>query len=345
MSLSPQLFTVIALFSPVYLFVFIRRLQLRRTLRMQELQEGREAVSFTPEHSSTSSRLLQRFTLPERAYLNAQRNLLLWMYGYIAYASLVILASSMIPGNVDRYGLQQSLPERVWYSYLSAYGSANVFLWLISFLAAIVAIFAFTASGPAFLRTRPVPLGILFWGRVGGVYVALLAGIATGALSSLLILLVVHGPVWKHLFDAARIVAPNTQHLPASVHVNGLPGTIYLTSPQSHHLMLSLQSSALRLGLALIAGCSLVFSFVVAAFALPSRFFGTAALRTIFVLVAILIAQIATILSPHLAHVTRSWFLSPQLGHPPPYSSLILPIALSLLLLVLAQQAAKRHEP
>src|ERR1700679_2105076 len=141
MSLSPQLFTVIALFSPVYLFVFIRRLQLRRTLRMQELQEGREAVSFTPEHSSTSSRLLQRFTLPERAYLNAQRNLLLWMYGYIAYASLVILASSMIPGNVDRYGLQQSLPERVWYSYLSAYGSANVFLWLISFLAAIVAIF------------------------------------------------------------------------------------------------------------------------------------------------------------------------------------------------------------
>lgn len=344
MSLSPHLFTAIALFSPMYLFIFIRRVQLRRAIRMQELQGDKETRPFTPGRTTSSSRLLHRFTLPERAYLSAQRNLLLWVYGVMAYASFVVLASSLLPGNVDRYGLQQSLPERVWYSYLTAYGSASTYLGIFSFIAAIVAIFGFVTSGPAFLRTRPVSLRFLFWGRVGGIYVALLFGIATGALGSFLTLLVIHGPVWKHLFDAARDVAPNSQHLPAAVHLNGLPGTMYMTVEESHHLMLSLQTSALRLGLALITGSAVMFSFIVAAFALPPRLFGTAALRSFILIIAVIGVQVAAILSPRLARVTRTLFLSTQLGHPPPYLGFVFAITLSFMFLVLAQQAAKRRE-
>jgi hypothetical protein len=344
MSLSPQLFTLIALFGPVYLFICIRRLQRRRAIRMQELQGDKAPRPFMPGRNTSSSRLLQRFTLPERAYLTAQRNLLLWVYGVMAYASFVVLASSLLPGNVNRYGLQQSLPERVWYSYLTAYGSASTYLGIVSFIAAIMAILGFITSGPAFLRTRPVSLHFLFWSRVGGVYVALLFGIATGALCSFLTLLVVHGAVWKHLFDSARSVAPNTQHLPAAVRLDGLPGTMFMTVQQSHHLMLLLQTSAPRLGLALVTESAVVFSSIVAAFALPPRFFGTAALRTVILFVAVIGIQLATILSPPLARVSSTLFLSTQLGHPSPYLDLIFPITLSFLLLVLAQQAAKRRE-
>jgi hypothetical protein len=194
------------------------------------------------------------------------------------------------------------------------------------------------------LRTRPVPLRVLFWGQVGAQYVALLAGVATGAFASFLLLLLVYGPVWKHLFDAARIVAPNTMHLHAAVRLRGLPGTMYMTPEQSHHLILALQSSVPRLVLALIAQCSLVFSFVVAAFALPRRFFGNALVRTGLVFAAIPIAQVALTLSPHAARVTRSLFLSSQLGHPPRYAVFAFPIALSLLLLFLALLATLRHE-
>jgi hypothetical protein len=344
MSVSPVLFTPVALFGPLYVFLLIRRMQLRRTRRRQESEGEIETPPFAPAQPAACSRLLQRFTLPEQAYLNSQRKLLLWLYGIMAYTSLVSLAETLLPGAINRYGLQQSLPERVWYSYLSGFWSAGIFLCLFSLIAALLAIISFVGSSSVVLRTRPVPLRVLFWGLVGGMYLALLAGIATGALASGLLLLLVYGPVWKHLFDAAPIVVPNAMHLHAAVRVRGLPGAMYMTPEQSRHLILSLQSSAPRLALSLIAQCSLVFSLAVAAFALPRRLLGNIAVRMMLVTPVIVLAQIAPDLSPHLAHVTRSLFLSSHLGHPPPYAAFAFPIALSFLLLFLARQATLRYE-
>ncbi len=341
MSLSPQVFILIALFGPLYLLIYGRSVQMRRALRRQEQEGEAETPPFAAGKTLTYSRLLQRFTLPEQAFLSEQSKLLLWLYGIMTYASLVTLAAGLLPDSVNRYGLQQSLPERVWYSYLSSYGSAGLYLSFFVVIAAFTAIFSLVTSSSVVSRTRPVPLRILFWGRVGGMYAALLAGVATGVFASLGLLLFVYGPVWKHLFDAARIVAPNVQHLHAAVRLRGLPGVIYMTPEQSRHLILSLQSSAPRIALALVAQCSLAFSFVVAAIALPPRFFGTAALRTFILFVAVIGIQLATILSPRL---TRGFFFSTQLGHPPPYAAFVAPVALSVLLLVVAQQAATRRE-
>ncbi len=344
MSISPQIFTLVALFGPIYLLIYIRSMQMRRAQRRQEQEMEIETPPFAPGPPTVYSPLLRRFSLPAQAYLSEQRKLLIWTYGIMAYASLVTLATGLLPESVNRYGLQQSLPERVWYSYLSGYSTAGIYLFLFSLLAALLAIFSLVTSASLALRIRPVPLRVLFWGRVGGMYVALLAGVETGALISLLLLLLVYGPVWKHLLDAAYIVVPNTQHLHAAVRVRGLPGVMYMTPEQSRHLMFSLRSSAPRLALALLAQCSLMFSFVVAAIALPQRWFGKMAVRIMLVVVALPIAQIALPLWPHTAQKARSLFLSPQLGHPPPYLALAFPAALSLLLLFVALHAVRRHE-
>jgi hypothetical protein len=123
-----QTWMIVALFAPAYLLIFFHRLRGRR---IQALLANLIAPPFAPQPLSHSGRLLEPFTKPERAYLSRQRNLLLWVYGGFAYASLVILGAGLLPGNVDRYGLGQNLPQRVWYSYLFGYRMPAIF-WLIS---------------------------------------------------------------------------------------------------------------------------------------------------------------------------------------------------------------------
>jgi hypothetical protein len=338
-----QMWMIIALFAPIYLLIFFRHLRGRR---IQALQASRVVPPFAPQPPSHPGRLLEPFTKPERAYLGRQRNLLLHVYGWFAYASLVILGGGLLPGDVDRFGLEQTLPQRVWYSYLLGYRTPGIF-WFISLIAALIALndlFPLAPGVNPFIRTRPVPRNVLFWGRVGGIYVAEIAGLATGILFSWLILLVVYGPVWNHLFDTARVVVSNSQHLPYAVHVHGLTSTMYLTPQQYQHLILSLQTSAIRLGFAFVGGSALVFSVVVALFALPPQLFGNAKARTILVLFGVTGLQIASVIWPKVARITNMLYISPQLGQPPPYSGMLFPVALSLLLLLVARQAAARRE-
>jgi hypothetical protein len=338
-----QTWMIVALFAPVYLLLFFRYLRGRRA---QALQASRVAPPFGPQPASHSSRLLERFTKPERAYLSRQRNLLLYVYGWFAYASLVILGGSLLPANVGRYGLEQNLPQRVWYSYLLGYRTPGIF-WLISLVAALIALNDLVPLAPGvnpFIRTRPVPRRVLFWGRVGGIYVAEIAGLATGILFSWLILLVAYGPVWNHLYDTARVVVSGSQHLPNAVRVTGLPGTMYLTSQQDQHLLLSFQTSAIRLSFAFVGGSALVFSVVAALFALPPQLFGNAQARTILVLFGMTALQIAVVILPNVARTAVMLYISPQLGQPPPYSGVLFPVVLSVLLLLLARQASARRE-
>lgn len=120
--------------------------------------------------------------------------------------------------------------------------------------------------------------------------------------------------------------------------------SLYLTSAQSQHLILSLETSPIRLGLALVAGNALVFSLVVALFALPPRLFGSAKVRAVFLVFLGGALQMGPLISPRMASIERALGISPQLGHPPPYLAAFITIALSLLLLLLAQRAAERFE-
>jgi hypothetical protein len=340
-----QTWMVVALFAPVYLLLLFNYLRGRR---IQALQASRVAPPFAPQPASNASLLLEAFTKPERAYLSRQRNLLLSVYGWFAYASLVILGGSLLPANVDHYGLEQALPQRVWYSYLLGYRNPAIF-WLISLVTALIALNDLVLQVPGgspFIRTRPVSRGVIFWGRIGGIYIAEIAGLATGILFSWFILLAAYGPVWNHLFDTARVVASNSQHLPSAVqvHVQGLTSTMYLTPQQYQHLMLSLQTSAIRLSFAFVGGSALVFSVAVALFALPPRLFGNAQARTLLILLGVTGLQIASVILPKVARIANMLYISPQLGQPPPYAGVLFPVALSVLLLLLARQAVARRE-
>jgi hypothetical protein len=140
------------------------------------------------------------------------------------------------------------------------------------------------------------------------------------------------------------VVVSNSQHLPYAVHVHGLTGTMYLTPQQYQYLVLSLQTSAFRISIAFVSGSALVFSLVVALFALPPQLFGNAKARTVLVLFGLTALQIASVISAKPARIAKMLYISPQLGQPPSYAGVLFPLALSVLLLLVARRAAARRE-
>jgi hypothetical protein len=334
MSFPAQLIFLFAIFAPVFILILIGRLKVRRKNRQQELEGDVPTPPFEPVSESQPGIFLRRFTPAQRVYLREQRATARFGGPYAAWIFFALLCSGLLPQFVDRYGIDQSLPQRVWFSYLSQFAMGCGACGFIALFAALIALSNLVSiSAASYIRTRPLTLRFLFWARVGPALATLLAAFLTAAACSFLLLVALHGPVWKHLFPDSH---------------SGARAVFYGEHAQieAMHLAVSVQTSPLRLLFSAITSTLLTFSFVAVLMTLPlrnqrSRPFGVFSWCFALLLLYEGFIMAGGSISPHVARIL---FLYSNPGPPPPYVFALIPLLLSIAFLCLAQFQAARLE-
>jgi hypothetical protein len=246
---------------------------------------------------------------------------------------------------VSAYAAQQPLALRVWYSYL----------FHISNGAATYGIFAFGAAGLAvgelgpasavgrFLRTRPLSRSFLFWIRIGSMLSTFIFSLVLAAGASFILLLMLYGPVWKHLDNgtqptAALIANARSQPGPA------VDDILESSRSGAGHFAWALQTSIPRLFLSILTTQSFFFNLVILLAMLPIRrkkiTFVALSVYVFFMLYIIFIV-VGFGVSPNLARIC---FLYVRPGPPPPYIFALVPVMGSAALLGLASNFSNRND-
>jgi len=291
---------------------------------------------------------LHRFSAPERFYILRQLKTL--PAGAIfCWFIFVYFSAGLLPSNVADYSSTQTLPVRVWFSYLVHVAPSTLTMTGIMFVGVAIGSAIGTAGeivfpAPAlgtFFRTRPIARDFLFWTRAGSMLLIMMGYFVIAAAASLLLVLALYGPVWKHVADSAPqlsvlLNSPDALPNPSSWDV--------LDSMHSgqNHLLWAMQTSLPRLLLSIATTMMLIYSFCLALLSLPFRSF------RLRILVAIGFSYLCALSYIHGEAPTRRigdvLFLYTHPGPPPPYTDALTPILLSAALLLLASFCAKRIE-
>jgi len=322
---------VIELVAPLAILIVWGRLKIARARRKAADVDCAPVQPFEPKLEPASGFVLSSFSVPQCTYLRQQIALGRAFYYIVAYLLVVVFTSGLLPTSVDRYGPEQPLAQRVWYSYLEHITLGELALDAMMVMAAMIAVYALTTGAQAsFNRTRPLTLRFLFWARILSAIATILASLATALAVSFVLLLLFYGPVWLHLLDTFQ------------------PGTV-LSHRQEMHLIQSLQTSVPRLFLSLATMALLVFSAGVLLLTLGSWFPNKSTGRGMAVIFG-LAGGIAVV---HLVHVVRGplalllsrvFFLYMDLGPPPRYGYVLVPVLTSAVLLFIAQRLIRRVE-
>jgi hypothetical protein len=286
------------------------------------------------------------FDVSQRAYLRRQHFvlagglLLTWIF-------FVYFSSGLMSQYVSAYAAQQPLPLRVWYSYLFHISNGAATYGIFTFGAAGLAV---GELGPAsaigrFLRTRPLSRSFLFWIRVGSVLSTVIFSLVLAAGASFILLLMLYGPVWKHLNNGTQPTAAfiaNARSQPGPSVDDILESSRF----GAGHFAWALQTSIPRLFLSIITTQSFFFSLVILLAMLPIRSgrkkvtFVAVSVYVFFMLYIIYIV-VGSGVSPDLARIC---FFYVRPGPPPPYIFALVPIVGSAALLGLASNFSNRND-
>ena len=232
---------------PIVAAIVYGRLTLRRKAKELERNGGVEPM-FAPVDPPAPGWLLRHFSAPARAILRQRRSTTRGFAFGIAYVLAVLLSGGLLSSLQLHFGLPGGGPRSVWHSYLitmtNSSSAYSIFAMMLAFFA--VADIALPTSA-VFMRTRPVSRRMLYWQRVLPSLASLVAGFGLAVGISVLVLLVTHGPVYKHLYDAS------------SIHIASDPDA-------AEDLARTLQTSAPRIFLSMGLTLLFVFSLAVTAF-------------------------------------------------------------------------------
>ncbi|MBB5063913.1 hypothetical protein [Granulicella mallensis] len=351
MNIDSAFAIVLALFAPLIVLIVFGRIRVLRKRAALGLAGDVPPKPFDPAPEATPGIFLRRFPLPQRTYLRQQAALARIGGSLLAWIFFIFLSASLLPSSVDRSGIDLTLSQRVWYSYLHNFLSVTMVAAFFAFLTGAIAVAPLKVPKQAdFFRTRPLSLSFLFWSRVGLALASLLSGIIFALLVSFLLLLAVYGPVWRHLMDIATHVPPGSASGSHPVRMVFLGNT---SSLQAWHLIRLLQSSLPRLMLSLLTTATLIFSALLALYLQPwgkgkkTSAPGNIKPSTIFLI--LIVGASEGILGGYLAHAGHrfsAWFrfLYMDAGPPPPYAVFLIPIVLSAAFLWLAGYFYRRLE-
>jgi len=322
---------VLEVVAPVVILIVYGRIKIARAKRKGTDGDPLVVPDFEPKPEAVPGFFLSYFSVPQRAYLRQQIALGRAFYYIVAYLFVVVFTSGLLPSSVDRYGPEQPLAQRVWYSYLEHITLGELALDAMMVMAAMIAVYALTTGAQAvFNRTRPLTHRFLFWARILSAIATILASLATALAVSFVLLLLFYGPVWLHLLDTLA------------------PGTV-LSHRQEMHLIQSLQTSVPRLFLSLATMALLIFSAGVLLLILGSWFPNKRTGRGM----AVIFGLAGGIAFVHFVHVVRGplalllsrvFFLYMDLGPPPRYGYVLVPVLASTVLLFIAQRLIRRVE-
>jgi hypothetical protein len=286
------------------------------------------------------------FDASQRAYLHRQ-NLVLACGPLLTWIFFVYFSSGLMSQYVSAYAAQQPLALRVWYSYLFHISNGAPTYGIFAFCVAGLAVGELVPA-PAigrFLRTRPLSRSFLFWIRIGSVLSTFIFSLVLASGASFVLLLMLYGPVWKHLDNGTQPTAV----LIANARSQPGPSTDdILESSRSGagHLTWALQTSIPRLFLSIITTQSFFFNLVILLAMLPVRSprkkitLAAVSLYAFFMLYIFYIV-VGSGVSPDL---TRICFLYVRPGPPPPYIFALVPVMGSVVLLGLASNFSKRND-
>jgi hypothetical protein len=205
--MSHAIWAVLFFIAPLPILIVVGRIRLLLRKRRESSEEPVVPKPFAPKPEPTPGWLLRRFTLPERTYLRQQATTAKAGFYIVAWCIFALAVSGLLPGGDQN--LQDWPPgsaQAIWFSYLSGTLMLVPLGVVLAMGTALTSGFGIASTGPvAMNRTRPLSFWLLFWGRVGTALATMLAGYATGIALSLLVLLALHGPVWRHILESTRM--------------------------------------------------------------------------------------------------------------------------------------------
>jgi hypothetical protein len=318
------LWSILFVLSPLPILILVGRLRVKRQQRVAGADVA-EKKPFEPTPEPPLNLLFRRFSSIERVYIRQQIPTARIGFYIISWLVFCAMIPSLFPDAVHRYQIEQSQSMAVWYSYLRASMVLGWFSIVIAMLTAVVTGVGLTGKIPqtAFYRTRPVTYRMLFWGRVLPALGVLLAGYAVGLGASLGLLVVLYGAVWKHLDISGLTMLLKLSHLHEISWLLRSPWAIFISIAVSMVFMFSA-----------------AMAFTLQPFRVPKM------PKPVLYLVGLVVYMTFSFLGAHQLFPTLARFgLIPGSSIAPlPLSIDLFPLALSAILLWIAQVAASRKE-
>ena len=387
--MTAQVLIFAGIFLPFVLLVAIGRIKLSRKLAQTSV-EGYVEPPFASEPLAQPRllprlvfRMLPGLSAPQRAYLVEQLKPVRSLFFCGTYAVTLFATQGLLPDQISRYVLEQPPALRIWYSFLSSWTTAGAILGLLALAAAVIGWAGLGGTGGSMYRTRPVSLSFLFWARMIPGTINLVLSMAAGLGLSFALLLLFHGPVWRHLNDDAgprvvnlampapsasarsirsirsapavhlvmpppkvpKVVQPNDHSVALGTAPAGSKPFPFVLNTQARHFLRLLATSAPTLALSIVTSTVLLFTFVFALLMQP--FFSLQSKRILLFVVpaGIFGVEIARFgLGSGFPRVGRVLFLYVSIGPPPPLIFVSVPILLSIGCLLLAKLFFARSE-
>jgi hypothetical protein len=290
-----------------------------------------EALPFQPKPIPATLVFLRGLGAIERRYLLKQLKAALLTFAFTTwfFAFLLSLPIIVMP-HADQWFDRSAL---VWFMFVRGACKSPEFAGIAIFGSVFLAVLPLRFGPEArYFRTRPVAIGFLFWTRVLCVIVPILLAVVAGAGIAMLILLATHGLVWQHLpARIPRVLGPDD------------------TDVAQDYLNL-LATSVPRVFLSLVTSIALLFTTLLAFTTAPvfqGKVRGGAQTAMFPVRSLLLIAGaplMILIVNLSSVHIPSMLFVYGNLGSPPPYRYVIVPIALSLGFLTLARRFVNHLE-
>lgn len=359
--------TFLVLLGPIPLLILYAVLRARIKRRKQATTDTQFPVPhekpYEPEPRPHPNAFLRLFPLTTQLYLRQQWTVA--RFGFIAslWIFTVLLCGALVPPFADKLPTQD---QRVWLSFVT--GASVWSSGLPAFIGIFAAIFAGTGIvgvAAPFNHTRPIPLRVIFWGRVLPALAALLlaAGLSIGI--AFTVLRIAYGPVWNSVAASTTTTGNRTQvvlHMTMRAHSQDhpllTPGQLPIRegSPQMaviRRFLWLAQHPAPRIFASAITTMTLVFSAFILLFCQPlgaNRKFSQSAMKWIAPIFAVGVVFAFNLLKDassthsHLRRLLQLLFYNPPFQAPPPWRFLSVPIALSVALLFLSHRLYLRRD-
>jgi hypothetical protein len=309
---------------PIILLV----IYIRTTLRKQQLALESNQPLAPAKREQEPNAFMLRFTPAERVYLRTQMRSLPIILTLVIW----LLTFQMTIGiftNFPHADLWTDDSVMRWYTFVQILGGTPPFATFLALGTAMTTILPLRSAGPAiFYRTRPLSIRFLFWSRVIPALTIVITGFVIATALSLGIFILLHGRPWEHLpaIIPRHLGADDSDIVDtyAALRISSLPRMLLST---------------------LLWTCVLCTAGILA-LSLPFNARGPIPKRPLFIMLGLfMVIPMVRLLSDFdVAHTPRWLFLYSSPGPPPPWHLATFPMAVALILLIIASRLIRRVE-
>ena len=312
--------------APLIVALVVYALRMKR----KQAEAERDALPLDTKPEPEPGALLRRFSPAERTYLRVQFKSLPYIFAYLTWIFAFLLSIPVfIPWGQAH--LWTDLRTMYWYEFLDSVARGPQFIGMFVLFVAFGSLVPMRWAGFApFYRTRPVTIGVLFWGRVLPWLTVLMLSLATAMLVAFGLFYLLQGPAWQHLPALIpRRLGADDADIAASY-----AGLLLTSTPR---VFLSFfTASCLYAGVSILAA-----SIPIGSTRGPT---GPRGVILIMAVVAMAPPVLNLVAVFNNLHAPRWLFLYTSFGPPPPYAYALVPFSIAAACILLARRLIARVE-